>query len=245
MLSSVSVTNIALIDRLELSLGAGLNILSGETGAGKSIIIDALNFVLGERADKSLIRHGTDFAAVEAVFSDYETPAVTAYMQDVGIEPEEVLVIRRKMSADGKNECRINGRVSTLSTLKGLTELLVDIHGQHEHQSLVKPANHEAMLDGVGGDKIAEADKTEIQSKIDALKEALKGDNMDDIKAKKDALTEKFNKVAEEMYKAAAAQAGAQQGGAQAGPQGGAQGGTKGDDGYYEADYTDVEDGNK
>ena len=81
------------------------------------------------------------------------------------------------------------------------------------------------------GDKIAEADKTEIQSKIDALKEALKGDNMDDIKAKKDALTEKFNKVAEEMYKAAAAQAGAQQGGAQAGPQGGAQGGTKGDDG--------------
>ncbi len=94
------------------------------------------------------------------------------------------------------------------------------------------------------GDKIAEADKTEIQSKIDALKEALKGDNMDDIKAKKDALTEKFNKVAEEMYKAAAAQAGAQQGGAQAGPQGGAQG-TKGDDGYYEADYTDVEDGNK
>ena len=95
------------------------------------------------------------------------------------------------------------------------------------------------------GDKIAEADKTEIQSKIDALKEALKGDNMDDIKAKKDALTEKFNKVAEEMYKAAAAQAGAQQGGAQAGPQGGAQGGAKGDDGYYEADYTDVEDGNK
>ena len=95
------------------------------------------------------------------------------------------------------------------------------------------------------GDKIAEADKTEIQSKIDALKEALKGDNMDDIKAKKDALTEKFNKVAEEMYKAAAAQAGAQQGGAQAGQQGGAQGGTKGDDGYYEADYTDVEDGNK
>ena len=94
------------------------------------------------------------------------------------------------------------------------------------------------------GDKIAEADKNDIQSKIDALKEALKGDNMDDIKAKKDALTEKFNKVAEEMYKAAAAQAGAQQGGAQAGPQGGAQG-AKGDDGYYEADYTDVEDGDK
>ena len=90
------------------------------------------------------------------------------------------------------------------------------------------------------GDKIPENDKTEIQSKIDALKEALKGDNMDDIKAKKDELTEKFNKVAETMYQAAAAQAQAAQGGAQ-GPNPGAQQGGKGDDGYYEADYTDVE----
>ena len=151
MIRSVAVQNIALIDRLEFELGANLNILSGETGAGKSLIIDALNFVLGERADKSLIRFGTDFATVEAVFEDYLTPQVSAYLDDVGIDAEDVLVIRRKMSADGKNECRINGRVTTLSVLKGLTELLVDIHGQHEHQSLVKPANHEGMLDGIGG----------------------------------------------------------------------------------------------
>ncbi len=97
------------------------------------------------------------------------------------------------------------------------------------------------------GDKIAEADKTEIQTRVDALKEALKGEDMDAIKAKKDALTEKFNKVAEEMYRAAAAQAQNAQGGAQPGPDAGAASGTagKGDDGYYEADYTDVEDGNK
>lgn len=157
MIASVSVQNIALIDKLELSLGANLNILSGETGAGKSLIIDALNFVLGERADRSLIRYGTDFATVEAVFSDYLTASVKQYLDDMGIEAEDVLILRRKMSADGKNECRINGRLTTLSVLKGLTELLVDIHGQHEHQSLVKPSNHEGMLDAMGGAKIVAA----------------------------------------------------------------------------------------
>ena len=155
MLCQLSIENIALIDKLSLELKDGLNILSGETGAGKSIIIDSLNFVLGERADKSLIRFGTDKASVEAVFEDYDTPAVDAYLEDLGIEREDVLVLRRKMSVDGKNECRINGRISTLSTLKGLTELLVDIHGQHEHQSLLKSANHVTLLDKLGEKKIA------------------------------------------------------------------------------------------
>ena len=155
MLCQLSIENIALIDKLSLELKDGLNILSGETGAGKSIIIDSLNFVLGERADKSLIRFGTDKASVEAVFEDCDTPAVDAYLEDLGIEREDVLVLRRKMSVDGKNECRINGRISTLSTLKGLTELLVDIHGQHEHQSLLKSANHVTLLDKLGEKKIA------------------------------------------------------------------------------------------
>lgn len=104
MLCQLSIENIALIDKLSLELKDGLNILSGETGAGKSIIIDSLNFVLGERADKSLIRFGTDKASVEAVFEDYDTPAVDAYLEDLGIEREDVLVLRRKMSVDGKNE---------------------------------------------------------------------------------------------------------------------------------------------
>ena len=155
MLCQLSIENIALIDKLSLELKDGLNILSGETGAGKSIIIDSLNFVLGERADKSLIRFGTDKASVEAVFENYDTPAVDAYLDDLGIECEDVLVLRRKMSVDGKNECRINGRISTLSTLKGLTELLVDIHGQHEHQSLLKSANHVTLLDKLGEKKVA------------------------------------------------------------------------------------------
>ena len=154
MISTLTVRNIALIEKTELALGDGLNILSGETGAGKSIVIDSLNFVLGERADKSLIRYGTEEAAVEAVFSDYLTPAVKTYMEDLGIDAEEILVIRRKMTVEGKNECRINGKITTLSTLKGLTELLVDIHGQHEHQSLMKVANHIVLLDGMGGASI-------------------------------------------------------------------------------------------
>lgn len=155
MLCQLSIENIALIDKLELELKNGLNILSGETGAGKSIIIDSLNFVLGERADKSLIRFGTDKASVEAVFEDYLTPSVKDCLDDLGAEAEDVLILRRKMSADGKNECRINGRISTLSALKSLTELLVDIHGQHEHQSLLKSTNHIKLLDKLGEKKIA------------------------------------------------------------------------------------------
>ncbi len=161
MLCQLSIENIALIEKLRLELKDGLNILSGETGAGKSIIIDSLNFVLGERADKSLIRYGCDYASVEAVFENYQTDSISAYLDDLGIEREEVLIIRRKMTLEGRNECRINGRVATLSILKGLTELLVDIHGQHEHQSLLKSANHIKLLDNIGADCISNI-KTQV-----------------------------------------------------------------------------------
>lgn len=157
MLRQLYIENIALIDKLELNLNEGLNILSGETGAGKSIIIDSLNFVLGERADKSLIRYGCDYSVVQAVFEDYENDRVRAYLDDMGIDVEDVLILRRKMTVEGKNECRINGRVTTLSILKGLTELLVDIHGQHEHQSLLKASNHITLLDAIGEKKIEKA----------------------------------------------------------------------------------------
>ncbi|MBR4800056.1 MAG: DNA repair protein RecN [Clostridia bacterium] len=157
MLSVLSIENIALISKLELELKHGLNILSGETGAGKSIIIDSLNFVLGERADKSLIRYGADYAVVQATFEDYLTPAISWYLDDMGIDVEDVLIIRRKMSTDGKNECRINGRLTNLSILRGLTSLLVDIHGQHEHQSLLNPKNHLSLLDSIGEAEIKPA----------------------------------------------------------------------------------------
>ena len=156
MLCELNIKNIALIEKLNLKFFEGLNILSGETGAGKSIIIDSLNFVLGERADKTLIRYNTDFAVVEAVFSDYETPYVVTYLNENGIDAEEILVISRKMTPEGKNECRINGKTVTLSMLKGLTELLCDILGQHEHQSLLHVPQHINLLDNLGGNAISE-----------------------------------------------------------------------------------------
>lgn len=198
MLCQLSIENIALIDKLSLELKDGLNILSGETGAGKSIIIDSLNFVLGERADKSLIRYGTDKASVEAVFEEYITPAVSSYLDDLGIETEDVLVIRRKMSIDGKNECRINGRISTLSTLKGLTELLVDIHGQHEHQSLLKSANHISLLDKLG-EKNIEKLKTEVEIDFkdysSLKKEFARFGNSDERERKLDILTFQIDEI--------------------------------------------------
>lgn len=172
MLCQLSIENIALIEKLRLELKDGLNILSGETGAGKSIIIDSLNFVLGERADKSLIRYGCGYASVEAVFENYQNEQISAYLDDLGIECEEVLIIRRKMTLEGRNECRINGRVATLSILKGLTELLVDIHGQHEHQSLLKSANHIKLLDNIGGGNISlvKGDVAKLHSEYVKLK---------------------------------------------------------------------------
>lgn len=198
MLCQLSIENIALIDKLELELKNGLNILSGETGAGKSIIIDSLNFVLGERADKSLIRFGTDKASVEAVFEDYLTPSIKDCLDDLGIEAEDVLILRRKMSADGKNECRINGRISTLSALKSLTELLVDIHGQHEHQSLLKSTNHIKLLDKLGEKKIATV-KCEVEKNFDDYtslkKEFSRFGNADERERKLDILSFQIDEI--------------------------------------------------
>lgn len=165
MLSKLFVQNIALIEKLELNLNNGLNILTGETGAGKSIIIDSINFVLGERADKTLIRHRSDYAIVEAVFDEYLTDEIKYYLNDIGIECEEILIIKRKMTIDNKNECRINNQVVTLNTLKGLTQLLVDVYGQHQHQSLLNVKEHINFIDSIG--------KLEIKIPLEKYQEAL------------------------------------------------------------------------
>lgn len=156
MLASLRIQNIALIEDLSLKLGDGLNILSGETGAGKSIIIDSLNFVLGERADKTLIRNGAERATVEAVFENYLNDDIRAVLDEYGIDVEDILILRRSMT-ESKNECRINGRQATLSMLKTLSSKLVDIHGQHEHQSLLNVSTHINLLDAYGRGEIAEA----------------------------------------------------------------------------------------
>lgn len=161
MLSRLIIRNIALIKEIEISLCGGMNVLSGETGAGKSIIVDSVNLVLGERADRELIRTGQQNASVEAWFMHAPQTAcdILASQQ---IEYEGELVLSRELSASGKNVCRINGVLVTLSLLKEISDLLVDIHGQHEHQSLFDEKNHVAMLDSFDG-RIDEA-KTEVKA---------------------------------------------------------------------------------
>ncbi|MDR3263898.1 MAG: DNA repair protein RecN [Clostridiales bacterium] len=150
MLLSLDIQNIALIKKLSVEFSEGLNVLSGETGAGKSIIIDSINFILGGRADKTLIRYGENSALVEAVFEYAESnESVRAFFEENGIETDDNIILRRVMTADNKNECRINGRLVNLFVLKGLTSLLADVCGQHEHQSLLKIPAHIAVIDGL------------------------------------------------------------------------------------------------
>ena len=146
MLSRLIIKKLALIDELEINFSGGMNVLSGETGAGKSIIVDSVNLVLGERADRELIRAGEQNASVEAWF-DSVPDAVNAILAAQQIEASGELVISRELSVSGKNVCRVNGVLVTLSLLKEIGETLVDIHGQHEHQSLFNEKNHLKMLD--------------------------------------------------------------------------------------------------
>ncbi len=147
MIVSLHIQNIALIENLNLELSEGLNILSGETGAGKSIIIDSLNFVLGDRADKGLIRHGQKKSSVQVVFTNDNEPEVLALLEECGAPQDEYIIVRRTMSESGRGECRVNGTIINLSQLKKLVVRLVDIHSQHEHQALLNESNHIAILD--------------------------------------------------------------------------------------------------
>ena len=156
MLVELHVTNFALIDRLDLTFGAGLNILTGETGAGKSIIIDALGLALGGRAGADLVRTGFAKATVEAVFDLSHAPAeVRRRLAEAGLDGDEeedtLLVTRELVRAGGKSQCRINGRLMPVGVLKEITEGLVDVHGQHEHQSLLAADRHIDILDNWGG----------------------------------------------------------------------------------------------
>ena len=147
MLLSLSIRNIALIEECTLTLERGLNILSGETGAGKSIIIDALSFVLGSRADKSLIRYGATSATVEAVFT--VDASLYPLMEEMGLEGEDTVVVKRTMT-DSRQDVKVNGAAFSLAMLRRLTASLVDIHGQHEHQSLLRTETHLDVLDRYG-----------------------------------------------------------------------------------------------
>ncbi len=149
MLFSLHIKNIALLDDVQIEFTDGFNVLTGETGAGKSILISSINLLLGDRANRELIRHGADRAEVSGLFY-VEDPRLKEWLIENGTEVEEdgSLLISRSLLRDGKNLCRIGGRSATLSELKELSCSLVNIHGQHDSQALLDPAEHIHFLDG-------------------------------------------------------------------------------------------------
>lgn len=154
MLKRLEILNVALIDKLSIDFAPNLNVLSGETGAGKSIVIDALNFVIGGKASKSLIKQGREFMKVQALFAGDFSSAVKQILLDYDIELEDELLLTRKLSLDGKGDVKINGTSVTLAMLKNISSLLIDIHGQHEHQHLLKDKYHLQIIDGFIKDKV-------------------------------------------------------------------------------------------
>ncbi len=153
MLKFLHIENIAVIERSDIEFSAGFNVLTGETGAGKSIVIDAINAVLGERTSKELIRAGCDTAEVSAVFGELDN-ATAAALSDAGVTPDEDgnIVIRRRLSAAGKGLIKLNDRPVTATELKETGKHLVNIHGQHDNQALLDPDRHLDYIDAVADD---------------------------------------------------------------------------------------------
>ena len=165
MLVELTIRNIALIESLRIEFAQGFNVLTGETGAGKSIVVDSISLALGGRADRDMIRTGAEKGMVQALFDVSGNPRAQAVLQGLDIEAEDGLIaIRRELSRSGRNICRVCDVVVPLNTLKQLTATLMDIHGQHEHQALMNPARHLDFLDAFGGE-----DHTANRDRVTAL----------------------------------------------------------------------------
>ena len=168
MIKSISIKDFALINKKEIDFENGFNVITGETGAGKSILISAINFVLGERADKSKIRFGCDCAQVQVVF-ETSNAKVLDTLNNFGFETDNAIIINRKIYGDGHSDIRLNGNLITLSMLRKITTNLVDVYGQHEHQSLLDISKHIEYLDEYLGVEVFEK-KKELSILFDEMK---------------------------------------------------------------------------
>ena len=144
MLTQLHIENIAVIEKADIEFSSGLTVLTGETGAGKSIIVDSLSAVLGARTSRELVRSGAEKGTVSAVF---ESDNAGSWFEENDIEPEDEIIIQRRISSDGKSSCRVNGRPAAAASLREICEGLITIHGQHDNQSLLNPARHLGILD--------------------------------------------------------------------------------------------------
>lgn len=168
MLKSLSIRNVVLIDRLDIDFSNGLTVLTGETGAGKSILLDSLGLLLGKRSENSLIRAGTDKLSVTGIFEVSHENKIYELAEDVGLEIEGDIIIKRTISSDGKNKIWFNDQIITLKLLKELSQYLIEIHGQYDNQGLLNPVTHGDILDSYGGltNELAAVKQAYLQYKI-------------------------------------------------------------------------------
>lgn len=169
MLLEISIKNFAIIEAISLNFEKGMTVLTGETGAGKSIIIDAMNMMLGTRATTDVIRHGADKAEIEGLFSIENTRALQEIFDEQGLDLSDEVIIRREILQNGRSISRVNGKMVNLSVLKSIGQHLVDIHGQHDQEELMRPQLHIQMLDEFGDDSFFEL-KQDYQETFDAYR---------------------------------------------------------------------------
>lgn len=196
MLEELTIKNIAVIDKLSVDMRSGLTVLTGETGAGKSIIIDSINMILGDRASKELIRNGCDKAEVEAVFSLNDDVEKRLREEDIDCD-EDSVIVSRKITADGKSTARINGCAVTLSTLRDIADLMVNIHGQHDNQALLTPQKHIKFLDSFAKCEKELCEYKEVYHKRQEILKALNDLNTDDTRREEriDLLSYQVNEI--------------------------------------------------
>ena len=173
MLLEISIKNFAIIEAISLNFEKGMTVLTGETGAGKSIIIDAMNMMLGARATTDVIRHGAPKAEIEGLFSVENSHALQMIFDEQGIELGDEIIIRREILQNGRSVSRVNGKMVNLSVLRSIGQYLVDIHGQHDQEELMRPQLHIQMLDGFGDADFLEL-KQAYQTNFDAYRKMRK-----------------------------------------------------------------------
>ena len=173
MLLEISIKNFAIIEEISLNFEQGMTVLTGETGAGKSIIIDAMNMMLGSRATTDVIRHGASKAEIEGLFAIEQSKALVEIFEQQGLDMTEELIIRREIFQNGRSVSRINGQMVNLSVLRAVGQHLVDIHGQHDQEELMRPQLHIAMLDEFGDDAFFKL-KTDYQQIFDQYRQLRK-----------------------------------------------------------------------
>lgn len=175
MLRTLDIENIAVIEKASVNFSDGLNVLTGETGAGKSIVVDSINAIMGERTSKELVRHNTDYGFVSAYFDDI-SKSICDKLKELGIEIDEEnsLLLSRKISSNGKSLCKVNGKTVTVSMLKEISSLLVNVHGQHDSQALLNPDLQYTYIDMLLNDKSVLADYKNSFKKLIAVRRKLK-----------------------------------------------------------------------